>query len=788
MSQHQSAPVLEVEDLSVSYRMDDGPDVEAVRGVSFEVERGRTFGIVGESGCGKTTAANSIIQLLDDNGEITAGSVRLNGRDLTELSDAEIRSVRWSEIAVIPQNVMNSLNPVKTVGEQIFDVIQLHTDRSRTAAREHAEDLFDRVGVDPTRLDDYPHEFSGGMLQRAVIAMAISCDPDLLIADEPTTALDVIVQDEILAELRELQDEFDLSMLVISHDIGVMAEVCDDLGVMYGGQLMERGATYDVFSEPANPYTLGLQNSFPDIDNPDDPLVSIPGTAPDPSDPPTGCPFTARCPFATEDCERNPDLADAPGTPAHVSRCHFVDDVERLRREAADPSRWSDEAAIDDSAFEPSDEPVYEVDGLTKHFDTGVGLLDRLRGEEPTPVRAVDDVSFEINRGEMFGIVGESGCGKSTLGRVLLKLLEATDGAVRFDGQDLTSLARRDEQSFRSEAQIVFQDPFESLNPRLTVRQTLMEPLSLLGSDRTYAERLDRVEEMLEEVGLSPAREYLDRFPDQMSGGELQRVAIARALIVEPSFILADEPVSMLDVSIRANIINLLRQLRLDHDLTYGIISHDISLVRNLCDRTGVMYLGEFVEFGETAAVVDDPKHPYTQALVDSVPSTDPTRARESADIKGETPSARDPPSGCRFHTRCPAVIPPAEYDFEQERFRELMDLRQAIETGSLTPEFARRRAGSEDPATVADDVLSSRFDGALSDSEAEQKIIEALEQFAVGDVDAAAERLAAEFTSPCERRSPEFSETEDGRLVACHLYEADVETGTEAPIGSRTD
>lgn len=765
--------VLEVSDLSVSYRMEESPDVQAVRGVSFDIEQGRTFGIVGESGCGKTTAANAIIKLLDDNGEITDGTVKLNGRDLTALSDSEIRSVRWSEIAVIPQNVMNSLNPVTTVGDQILDVIQLHTDRTREEARTHAEDLFNRVGVDPTRLSDYPHEFSGGMLQRAVIAMAISCDPDLLIADEPTTALDVVVQDEILEELRELQADLDLSMLVISHDIGVMAEVCDDLAVMYSGEVMERGTATDIFSEPSNPYTMGLQNSFPNIESPDDPLVSIPGTAPDASDPPTGCPFASRCPFATADCEVDPDLRRAPGSLDHVSRCHYVDDVEQLRTRSADPTQWSEEGAVDDSHFEPSSDPLIEVEELRKYFDTDQGLLDRLRRVEPTPVRAVDDVSFEINQGEMFGIVGESGCGKSTLGRLLLKLIAETDGSIRFDGTDLTGLSRADEGEFRSDAQIIFQDPFESLNPRLTVRQTLMEPLSLLGESRRYAERVDRVKEMLEEVGLSPAEEYLNRFPDQMSGGELQRVAIARALIVEPSFILADEPVSMLDVSIRANIINLLRKLRLDRDLTYGVISHDISLIRNLCDRTGVMYLGEFVELGDTADVVDDPKHPYTRALVKSVPTPDPTTTRESADIRGETPSARNPPSGCRFHTRCPEIIPPDDYEFEQQRYRELMDLRVDIDSGSLRPEFVRRRSEEAENDDPVEHLKSERFGGGFQDAEAEEIVDEALESFVDGDIERASERLRSAFTSPCERRTPKLQHAgDDDRLVACHLYD----------------
>ncbi|USZ70187.1 dipeptide ABC transporter ATP-binding protein (plasmid) [Halorussus salilacus] len=757
--------VLEVEDLSVTYRMGDEPDVPAVRDASFTVERGKTFGIVGESGCGKTTAMRALIGLLDDNGEVTGGQVELNGRDLTTLSDAELRAVRWSEVAMIPQNVMNALNPVETVGSQIVDVICLHTDRSREAARAHAEDLFDRVGLDPSRMNDYPHEFSGGMLQRAVIAMAISCDPDLLVADEPTTALDVVVQDEILDELASIQEEFDLSVLVISHDIGVMAEICDDIAVMYAGEVMERGRVEDVFVDSANPYTLGLKNSFPSVDDADKELVSIPGTAPDPTNQPSGCVFRDRCPFATEECaEVEPDLQEAPGGTGHVSKCHYVDDIERIREEATDPAKWGGAESLAD-ARTPTDEPLVEVEGLRKYFDNDRSLVDTLLGREPEPVRAVDDVDFTVNRGEFFGIVGESGSGKSTLGRLLLKLIEPTDGSIRFDGTDLTAIDRGDEHAFRRDAQVIFQDPFESLNPRLTVQQTLLEPLSILGEVDSYSEQVDYAERVLEDVGLSPAEEYLRRFPDQLSGGERQRVAIARALVVDPEFIVADEPVSMLDVSIRANVLNLLERLGVERDLTFGIISHDISLVRNVCDRTGVMYLGEFVELGRTADLVDDPKHPYTKALVDSVPVPDPTVDRKGASIAGETPSPRDPPTGCRFHTRCPEVIPPAEFEFEPGQFRSVMDLRQDLAADRLRLNAVGERADGE----VVEQLKAEYFEE-FRDPNAEAVIDEALEAVATGETDEALALLEDAFETPCETDVPEYHEV-DGIYVACHLY-----------------
>ena len=763
--------VLEVENLSVTYRMDDEPDVHAVQNVSFSVEAGTTFGLVGESGCGKTTAARALIGLLDDNGEVTSGSVRKDGRDLTAVTDSELRDARWNEIATIPQNVMNSLNPVETVGSQILDVIQLHTDRDREEARDHAEGLFEQVGLTPDRMGDYPHEFSGGMLQRAVIAMAMSCDPDMIIADEPTTALDVVVQDEILAELAELQREMGVAVVVISHDIGVMAEICDDVGVMYAGELMEVGSAEDVFANPSNPYTLGLANSFPDITDPDRDLVDIPGTAPELTGEHEGCPFVERCPFATDECEQyRPELASAPGAPDHRSRCHFVDEVDRLREEAADPETWGGVPSGDASAAEPGDESVLEATGVRKYFDADSGLLDSILGREPTPVKAVDGVSFDVKEGEIFGIVGESGCGKSTLGRTLLNLHPATEGTISLDGDAVGDIPN---EEFRRAAQMIFQDPFESLNPRMTIQQTVTEPLALLNDDLSYSERIAVAEQTLAEVGLSPPEEYLNRFPDQLSGGERQRVSIARALVVNPSFLLADEPVSMLDVSIRASVLNILRRLRREEGLTLSIISHDLSLIRNVSDRTAVMYLGEFVEVGDTDRIVEDPKHPYTEALVDSVPVPDPTVERTPVDISGEPPSPKNPPSGCRFHTRCPAVIPPEEFEFADGRFRELMDLRGDVDDGSVRVDRARKQAASpDDPESVVAAIKDRRFDGAFVDADAEAIVDDALLALVRGDEDDAADRLADAFTTPCELDEPELVELDDGRQVACHLYD----------------
>lgn len=771
-SSSQRETILSIDDVSVTYRMEDSSDVEAVRGVDFQIEKGETFGIVGESGCGKTTLANSILQLLDENGEITEGSISLAGEELTTMSEHEIRAVRWSEVATIPQNVMNSLNPVVTVGDQIVDVVQLHQDLSEDAARSHVADLFDKVGIDTDRMADYPHEFSGGMLQRAVIAMAISCEPEMIIADEPTTAVDVLVQRQILNELMEIQEEMGLSLLVISHDIGVMADVCDRLGVMYGGEFMEVGTTEDVILDSSNPYTLGLKNSFPDIDDPDRDLVGIPGSASEFSGEMDGCVFQERCPFATDECSTDPGLQPVPGGKGHQSRCHFIEQMPEIRDSARKQSTWGGEnKAVQEYDVNPDAETIMSAQGAQRYFDTSPGILDTILRRDHEPVKAVDGIDFDIQTGEVFGIVGESGCGKSTLGRLMLNLIELTDGEIQFDETSLAGLSGKEEREFRREAQMIFQDPFESFNPRMTIQQALMEPLKLLGASLSYSERVKRVKDVLESVNLTPPDEYLERFPEQLSGGELQRVSIARALIVEPSFILADEPVSMLDVSIRANVLNVLQRLRAERDLTYAVISHDISLIRNISNRVAVMYLGEFVEYGPTDEVVDDPKHPYTQALVDAVPHPDPTKGGGKSEVKDEAPSPRNPPSGCRFHTRCPKVIPPEDIEVEQERFREIMNLRQDLAEGTVHLEGAKRRANSESLEAVVTELRTEYFDGQFADNEVEAIVEAALESTANGKFQDATETLKETFRSPCEIDHPELRETDDGRYVACHLY-----------------
>lgn len=418
-------------------------------------------------------------------------------------------------------------------------------------------------------------------------------------------------------------------------------------------------------------------------------------------------------------------------------------------------------------------QPLLELRGLEKHFDQSNSLAsqiaDKVLQREPEKVRAVDGIDLKLRPNEVQGVIGESGCGKTTLLMTLMGLHSPTGGELVFDGTPLSEFTSEDWKEFRRRVQIIFQDPFNSMDPKFTVRETLMEPLDVHDMDN----KEERIREALEHAELNPPEQYLDRLPKQLSGGEKQRVSIARALVVDPDVILADEPVSMLDVSIRASVLNILRRLRRDEGLTLSIISHDLSLIRNVSDRTAVMYLGEFVEVGDTDRIVEDPKHPYTEALVDSVPVPDPTIERTPVDISGEPPSPRNPPSGCRFHTRCPAVIPPDEFEFADGRFRELMDLRQDLHAGSVRVDRARRQANDpEDPESVAAAIKERRFDGSFIDSDAEEIVDDALLALARGEEDIATEQLADAFTTPCELDEPELTELEDGRQVACHLYE----------------
>ena len=665
--------ILSIRDLKVDYATQDGT-VQAVDGVSLDVAEGQHLGLIGESGCGKTTLMKAVVQVLPRNGRITGGEIRFKGTDLLQLSTADMRQLRWREIATIPQASMDSLNPVQRVGSQLTKLLRVRGGYDKAAAKRRAVDLFDLVGLDSERLSHYPHEFSGGMKQRAVIAMALALEPSLLIADEPVTALDVIVQHQILEVLRELEEELNLTVMLITHDISVVAQVCDSVAVMYAGRIVELADDEPFFASPAHPYSLGLQQAFPNLARPSEELVSIEGYPPDLREPPTGCRFAERCPFVQPAChDSDPQLQEVGA--GRFAACLRSGEMDSLRLQAEDPALWQQvevaqihdapqfvdagDAINDELPSQPASDngkPLLELRDVSKRFKVGGGLAGLLRGDKEQTVYAVNNISFTLRRGESLGLAGESGCGKSTTGKLLVKLLDASDGEIDFDGADLTAMEGEPLLGFRRRAQLMFQNPFEALNPRFTLYRSLTEPLVIHGwTDEN--ERLDRVIETLDRVNLRPAEVFLDKYPHQLSGGQLQRVVLARALVLQPEFLVADEPVSMLDVSVRAGILNTTRRLARELGLATVYISHDLSLLQYTCDRIAIMYLGEIVEIGPSHEVINNPQHPYTQALIAAVPVPDPTIENPPLRIREGVPRPTEVFRGCPFAQRCPDAM-----------------------------------------------------------------------------------------------------------------------------------
>jgi peptide/nickel transport system ATP-binding protein len=643
------ANLLEVEGLrtDIARRRDV---VHPVDGVSFSVESGETVGLVGESGCGKTITGMSVMRLLPPGGSIASGAIRLHGRDLVGASSAEMRKVRGEEVAMVFQDPMTSLNPTMTIGNQVAEPYRLHRKASRAAARARAEQVLALVGMPrpAERLDDYPHQLSGGMRQRAMIAMALVCDPQLLIADEPTTALDVTIQDQILELLDELKGRLGMGMLLVTHDMGVIAGRADRVLVMYAGRIVESASTAKLFAGPRHPYTEALLASIPRLDQDrDSQLYSIPGLPPDLANPPSGCRFAPRCDYVSQRC-REEDPVLGGGEPAHPFACFHPRGVGAAPAPTPVAVRTRTVSGpLESNGAAPA--PLLELVDVHKEFPVTAGVLQRKSGS----VKAVSGVSFSVAAGETFGLVGESGCGKTTVGRLVVALERPDSGIVRFDGTDLASLRGGAMRRQRRDLQLMFQDPYASLDPRMRVGATLREPMAVQHVF-TRAERDARVAELLGDVGL--AAEAVERYPHEFSGGQRQRIGFARALTLSPRLIVADEPVSALDVSIQAQVLNLMKRLQVSFGLTYIVISHDLAVVKYLADRIGVMYLGKLVEIGSGSDIYARAAHPYTAGLLGAIPEPDPSRhrSRSGAALAGELPSAIEVPSGCRFRTRCP--------------------------------------------------------------------------------------------------------------------------------------
>ncbi len=638
--------LLQVDGLQTHIRMRHST-VEAVDGLSLTIRSGETVGLVGESGCGKSMTGMSIMRLLPKGGHIVGGSIKLNGREITTMSERDLRRVRGSEIAMVFQDPMTSLNPTMTVGDQIAESVRIHRGASRREAMARAAEVLTLVGMPRPleRLRAFPHQLSGGLRQRVVIAMALACEPKLLIADEPTTALDVTIQAQILSLLDDLRSRLDMGMLLITHDMGVIAGRADRVMVMYAGRIVEASDTATIFARMRHPYTEALLASIPGpLTARTQVLESIPGLPPDLAHPPSHCRFAARCRYAQDRCREDDPLLSTDD-PAHPFACFFpVDGVSERASAPQQRPAWSRPHDVG-----ATDGPLLVLDHVVKEFPITKGVLQRQVGS----VKAVSDVSLEIRPGETFGLVGESGCGKTTLGRLIVGLEKLDSGTIRFQGGELSELRGRALRRKRRDVQLMFQDPYASLDPRMRISSILREPLAAqrIGSRQ---EQNERIQELLGEVGLAGSAVGL--YPHEFSGGQRQRIGFARALTLEPLLIVADEPVSALDVSIQAQILNLMKRLQSERDLTYIVISHDLAVVRYLADRIGVMYLGKLVEIGDASDIYARPAHPYTAGLLKAIPLPDPVaeRAKDRFTVEGELPSAAHPPSGCRFRTRCP--------------------------------------------------------------------------------------------------------------------------------------
>src|SRR5574343_561875 len=632
--------MLKVENLRLGFSV--GKRVlAAVDGVSFEITKGETFALLGESGCGKSATAQGIMRLLPAAGRILNGKVTLGGQDLLGLSEADMRAYRGGRMAMIFQEPATSLNPVLTVGQQIGEVLSRHLGLVGAAARERMLELLRLVGIaDPERrLDEYPFQLSGGMKQRVMIAIALAGEPELLIADEPTTALDVTVQAQILDLLAKIQAERGMGMLLITHDLGVVALMAHRIGVMYAGELVEVASREEFFSRPRHPYTQALFAALPDISRRGLRLTTIPGQVPALAPMPGGCRFADRCPHVMAVCRaQSPDWRDTGA--AHTVRCHWHGEA------AADAATH----ALAEAGHEPR-RAFLEVADLKVHFPIRKGFLQRTVGH----VRAVDGVSLAIAAGRTLALVGESGCGKTTVGKALLQLIAPTAGSVRLGGGELVGLKGKRLRDARRQMQMVFQDPFASLNPRLRVGEIIAEGMGALGIEANATARTAAVSALLQQVGL-PA-DAAERYPHEFSGGQRQRIAVARALAVQPELLICDEPTSALDVSVQAQILNLLKKLQGELGVAYLFITHNFAVVEYLAHDVAVMYLGRIVERGRAEEVLRSPKHPYTQALLSAVPVPRLEGATAVIRLPGETPSPANPPAGCHFHPRCPHAM-----------------------------------------------------------------------------------------------------------------------------------
>lgn len=648
----KSTPVLKLENLSIAYKVRGG-EIEAVQDVSFEIRRGESVGIVGESGCGKSTVAWSVVNFLGSNGYVKRGSILFQGRDLANQKGEALRKLRGDQIAMVYQDPMKALNPSLKIGEQMKEVLTVHQKISDEDAYERCIKMLKRVYMpDPKDvMRRYPHQLSGGQQQRVVIATALLNNPALLIMDEPTTALDVTVEAAVLDLIDDLRQEFDTAIMYISHNLGVISRVCSRVAVMYAGKVVEWADVEEIFREPKHPYTQGLIRAIPKLgeDKLSSRLYPIPGRVPAPNRRPAGCVYHPRCDYVQGLClDKKPEYRDLGN--GRMVRCHFAEKIDPNEWEPQDVEEFKNE--LPSPKIEDDKDPILTVDGLKKYYEVqGSGLKDMLGMRPKRYVKAVEDATFEVLPGKTLGIVGESGCGKSTLIKTIIGLEESTGGKIDFLGLDINKPLSERTKDVMKELQMVFQNPDSTMNPSYTVGQQIARPMRKFGVVPKDKIR-DEVIKLLRNMRMG--ENYYDRMPNQLSGGEKQRVGIARALATYPEVILCDEPVSALDVSVQAAILNLLLKIQQKYGTTMLFIAHDLSVVRYFSDDILVMYLGQMMEMGPAEKIYSPPYHPYTEALLSAVPVIDPKAEQKRIRLSGNVPSAINPPTGCRFHTRCP--------------------------------------------------------------------------------------------------------------------------------------
>lgn len=635
--------LLSVKNLATHFHAGPGRIARAVDGISFDLEQGKTLALVGESGCGKTQTAFSIIRLIAENGYHPTGEIRFQGQNLFDLDPEEMRNLRGNDIAMIFQEPMTSLNPLFRIGDQLEEPLRQHLNVAKGASRKRALELLDRVGIpDPhKRIDDFPHQLSGGMKQRVMIAMALACEPKLLIADEPTTALDVTIQAQVLSLMSDLQKQTGMAILLITHDMGIVNQMADDLCIMYGGRVAEYGSRDEIFDTMTHPYTRRLFSSIPKLEKSDTLLDTIPGLVPSATEYGEGCRFADRCAEVMDIChEQESEVHHL--TSNHHTVCHLLD-------EGTDNARKQIKKTDPIPVRKLENTTLVSIRNLKTHFPVRKGVFLRVADY----IRAVDNINLDIPKGATVALVGESGCGKTTLGESILQLVPDARGEVLFNEKNVMDLRGEALKQFRQHMQIVFQDPFGSLQPRMTIERIVGEGLEVHQPTLSLEERTRKIAKALEEVGLSPS--ILERYPHEFSGGQRQRIAIARALILEPEFLVLDEPTSALDVSVQAQVLNLLKELQSRHALTYLFISHNLSVVRYMADTVAIMYLGRVVEQAPVEELFRNPRHPYTQSLLESIPALE--NRKPFKPLVGDVPSPLNPPTGCHFHPRCPIYL-----------------------------------------------------------------------------------------------------------------------------------